>query len=1001
MNFEQYESGGRDLYGDFATVVADILEKRIRNDPRFRLQQVTKRAKDPASLKRKLEEEEALERPDIEEAIKDLAGCRLIFYTNSDVTGFRASGILQEQFRIVWSRTKFHHPVPLATEKPRLFSSHNFVVELGEELAARPGFAKFNGLRCEVQVQTILNHAWAEMEHDILYKRPALDGFGSSLMESINERMQKIMRDYLIPAGYEFQKVAADFERLSGGKALLDERPLRRIEDTKDNNELHEQLTSFKESVLPHYDDRAAIQGDIRKVLLSALKSATSRNVVPIETAYGQFDGHTMDQIMDVACDIVDSLRYLGEEAVTGTLDALCSLYSTATSDVQRGRVIESAKRLAGYAFDVWKQVGPTVQIILVERILETHARDRNGCQPVIVKILGRILSPEVKGSASTYNAITLTSAAVSPTDALISVRANAIEMLQALLRESPTDQERRIIIGELFEASRTPNQGGYANELIAVTYRDTTRIVQALTELLPTFGYLLIEHLEHECLWEYRRSAKLPASMAGDKNILSACEELHRAIEAFRERANSDQSFVIFKTLVGNESVFPPAWESDEFDIREVHEYRTKAVAELVGQVKPESAEEWFQRITTCAKAQPADLATFPTFCQFLEMLAQAQPVIVWTYIDREDASLAQFLACFLSGLERAGEREAVIDRARAWVHEGVHLQPILRYCALSGSPDFPLSEAATAAAIRARDAFGLYIAVEASVAHFRVGREDFVERIFLPAIRYLATNDNFTWVRALWPRREGKDLLIALTDNQEDAVLECMVSMPNIDHYAEEVLKAIGGKSWEKVIDFFGRRLEHEHKEDSRRYEPIPYQFHELGAVLSTYPDRLVAKAFGWYKADPKLYAYRGGKILSATFPEPDPGIVKALHAVVAKGQSEDFRFVLQVLQNYKGEVELHPILQQIVDAVPGDSEILDGVAVALDETGVLRGEFGFVEANLRKKLEMETWLADPREKVQVFAKEHISTLERQIVEEQRRAEQDLELRKRDYGE
>ncbi|MBK8359245.1 MAG: hypothetical protein IPL15_09780 [Comamonadaceae bacterium] len=46
----------------------------------------------------------------------------------------------------------------------------------------------------EVQVQTILNHAWSEMEHDILYKRPRLDGFGGRLMSDIEERMQSHAR---------------------------------------------------------------------------------------------------------------------------------------------------------------------------------------------------------------------------------------------------------------------------------------------------------------------------------------------------------------------------------------------------------------------------------------------------------------------------------------------------------------------------------------------------------------------------------------------------------------------------------------------------------------------------------------------------------------------------------------------------------------------------------------------------------------------------------------
>ena len=207
MNLAQYVAVQQDQYNDFAALVGGMLEGSIRGNRQLRLQQVQSRAKSPASLKGKLEKAGLLESNAIEDEIKDLAGCRLIFYTNSDVAAFMSSGILQEHFKVDWVRTKFHHPVPLASENPRLFISNNFVVELKEELAQRPEFEWFRGIRCEVQVQTILNHAWSEMEHDILYKRPRLEGFGGRLMSDIEERMQKIMRDYLIPAGYEFQKV--------------------------------------------------------------------------------------------------------------------------------------------------------------------------------------------------------------------------------------------------------------------------------------------------------------------------------------------------------------------------------------------------------------------------------------------------------------------------------------------------------------------------------------------------------------------------------------------------------------------------------------------------------------------------------------------------------------------------------------------------------------------------------------------------------------------------
>ncbi len=119
----------------------------------------------------------------LEEDIKDLAlaGCRLIFYSNADVTRIQQSGIIRENFDVDWDRTKIHHPVPGEGDPKNLFISDNFVVSLKEDRTKLPEYARFAGLACEVQVQTTLNHTWSEMEHDILYKRPKLTGFGGKL----------------------------------------------------------------------------------------------------------------------------------------------------------------------------------------------------------------------------------------------------------------------------------------------------------------------------------------------------------------------------------------------------------------------------------------------------------------------------------------------------------------------------------------------------------------------------------------------------------------------------------------------------------------------------------------------------------------------------------------------------------------------------------------------------------------------------------------------------
>jgi hypothetical protein len=69
MNYDQFVREERSRYELFAETVAAILQSAISTEPRdFRLQQITQRAKDPASLERKLTERGLLESNSIEQS---------------------------------------------------------------------------------------------------------------------------------------------------------------------------------------------------------------------------------------------------------------------------------------------------------------------------------------------------------------------------------------------------------------------------------------------------------------------------------------------------------------------------------------------------------------------------------------------------------------------------------------------------------------------------------------------------------------------------------------------------------------------------------------------------------------------------------------------------------------------------------------------------------------------------------------------------------------------
>jgi putative GTP pyrophosphokinase len=50
------------------------------------------------------------------------------------------------------------------------YSSLHYVASLGHSRAALADYSEFKQLKFEIQIRSILQHAWAEIEHDLQYK---------------------------------------------------------------------------------------------------------------------------------------------------------------------------------------------------------------------------------------------------------------------------------------------------------------------------------------------------------------------------------------------------------------------------------------------------------------------------------------------------------------------------------------------------------------------------------------------------------------------------------------------------------------------------------------------------------------------------------------------------------------------------------------------------------------------------------------------------------------
>ena len=379
MNCDEYENKYEVLYTEFAGVVRDILEELLAettDSPQPEL--IECRGKAAVHLKPKLlnRGEPILE--SIESEIKDLAGGRLIFYTNTDVDQFLNSRTNSRQFRRAVGGNE--NSPPNREERAGTLPGHP-LHGLPQSNACRiTGVRQIQGdaMRNPNPNRTVLC-AGPETSHDILYKSLASGGFCANAMKSIEKRMMRIMDDYLLPAGYEFQKVQYDFQRLMQGKARSDRGVLELSAHCTDNNERHALTLTIRDNVLPNYDDIQGIYAELRHGLVNAVEAARTSVVHPIKTPFGSLPGKTAQDVTAVVVDILDNLRYIDIE---GTFHVLGDLFIAEQDEKHPKHTSDSISRLASHNLQVWQQVGPAVQMHLtgaIDKLTAARRRTSSG----------------------------------------------------------------------------------------------------------------------------------------------------------------------------------------------------------------------------------------------------------------------------------------------------------------------------------------------------------------------------------------------------------------------------------------------------------------------------------------------------------------------------------------------------------------------------------------------------------------------------------------------
>ena len=960
------------IYEDFAKNVHFVLETLLKNNE-FRYQAVFSRGKELDSLQKKIIENKELQKLETIIEIDDLAGCRVIFYLDKDIERFR--NYIYKEFNVVKDNLKYSEDS---------YNARHIIVRLSENRLALLEYAKFSDLKCEIQLTTVLYHAWSEMNHNIIYKPQELSNFDKKAFISLKKQFAVVMKNHIKEAQLTFDFISYQAEKIKQGKKVFDIKFLNNIIHSESNNELYENLTLLHKYI-GEFGDKTPKELNIIKIVESALNKSKALKIKPIKMTIGHLKGYTYVDVVNICLDILNDLRYFYPEKV---FNLLIMLSLDKEPEVKK-KSLEVLSRLSQYNLHVLQKIGFYPQFLVLEKIEKWSTKQLVERIESITEALKELLSPSFEGhSMKDYKTFSIQFGALKVSSDLKEIRERTIVLLKKLYVLTKDLKQKQKIIHTLQEATRMPDRGGYDKDMEDMVLNNTNTLIDYYISIISNADYEIIKDIEEDAYWLSRRF---------DVKKLTRIKELQSLI-------SSNEEYVIFRVFVGfdyyttdKENIDP-----EKIDFKKVDARRKNKIQEFINNISGENYKDWERKILSVIKnySFPEDQGKFWHFNFFLNELSKQKPEIAYKLLMENEVKLEPFLTNLIAGIWESRLKRLGKELIYKWVKEGKYLSACALVFDYVGEMDKSLINEIFKKAKELEnkevqnDTFNNII--RSIVKNFPKHKN--TKNLFIKIIDELTKNENWNWIYNEW---RSRDLILkSLTQTDIDTIFKNLLFLPDIKYPAEEVLTPIAEKYPQKIISFFYKRfLIQKNKKQEDHYDAIPYSLHELNKPLSENAEVVVPEILKWFKKKDSLLHWEGSRLIEAIFPVFNKSLEEELIKIIKSKNDKNIRIVFNILRAYKGEEFLHNICKELIKEYPENDDYHKEIFIVLSQMGVVSGEYGFVKGFEKKKEEIQSWKKDKNEAIQLFVKEYEGYLEKRILYEKKQADEDIELRKRQF--
>jgi ppGpp synthetase/RelA/SpoT-type nucleotidyltranferase len=154
----------RPLYESFTEQLADLL-KMLLDNVNIRPHAIEGRTKEISALREKITRQDKSYDDPIAQ-ITDLSGVRIIVYRIDDIEA--VASLIESEFTLN-RKDSIYKGAELEPEEFGYQSLH-YIISISKERKKLPEWSKMKRLCAEIQIRTVLQHAWAQINHALQYK---------------------------------------------------------------------------------------------------------------------------------------------------------------------------------------------------------------------------------------------------------------------------------------------------------------------------------------------------------------------------------------------------------------------------------------------------------------------------------------------------------------------------------------------------------------------------------------------------------------------------------------------------------------------------------------------------------------------------------------------------------------------------------------------------------------------------------------------------------------